>query len=302
VWIYVNQSFLSVQENADQIAQYTQRPFGLFPEPSAMACSLAPFVVFWMSHMCGLIRLRREPNRWQRWLFAAAALGGLSLIILSQSGHAAMTVASVLLLAAVWLVRCRATRRNYVIIVSTFAVILPLLIWAASASLSTRLGGDTDMGNASWEERSTSLVAGFTQMINGGAITALFGLGAGMSAPMVYHVTRIVAVFSVLLVYIYETGLLGLVVVLWIGHHMVVLWKALRYDLTFLLFAGLWLMGVTVTTSYSQLLTIWLALGWLTTWPAICLPATAADAPLTPQRTWAPRRFTESRPAMRLAR
>jgi hypothetical protein len=109
-------------------------------------------------------------------------------------------------------------------------------------------------------------------------------------------------VFSVLLVYIYETGLVGVAVVAWIAHHMVVLWKALGYDLTFLLFAGLWLLGVTVTTSYAQLLTNWLALGWLTTWPAICLPATAADALLASQRTWTPRRFAEGRPMMRLAR
>jgi hypothetical protein len=301
-WIYVNQSFLSVQENADRIAQYTQRPFGLFPEPSAMACSLAPFVVFWMSQMCGLVRLRREPNRWQRRLFAVAALGGLGLIILSQSGHAAMTVASVMLLAAIWLIRCRATKRNYVIIVAILGVVLPLLLWAVSAALSTRLGGDSEMGNASWEERSTSLVVGFNQVINGGAITALFGLGVGMSGPIVYHLTRIEAVFSVLLVYVYETGLVGVAVVAWIAHHMMVLWKALGYDLTFLLFAGLWLLGVTVTTSYAQLLTNWLALGWLTTWPAICLPATAADALLASPRTWTPRRFAEGRPMMRLAR
>ncbi len=30
-WLYVNPSFLSVQDNAEIIARYTQRPFGLFP-------------------------------------------------------------------------------------------------------------------------------------------------------------------------------------------------------------------------------------------------------------------------------
>jgi hypothetical protein len=301
-WIYVNQSFLSVQDNADRIAQYTQRPFGLFPEPSAMACSLAPFVVFWIAHLCGLVRLRREASRWQRRLFAAAAIGGLGLIILSQSGHAAMTVASVLLLAIVWVVRCRATKRNYLIIVAVLGVVLPLLLWGASSALSTRLGGESEMGNASWEERSTSLILGFSQLINGGAITALFGLGVGMSAPTVYHLARIDAVFSVLLVYIYETGLVGLAAVGWIGHHMMILWKALGYDLTFLLFAALWLLGVTVTTSYTQLLTIWLALGWLTTWPAICMPTSASDSALVIHRTWSPRKFTQVRTVMRLAR
>ena len=45
VELYVNPSFLSVQDNARIIARYTQRPFGVFPEPSAMSASLAPWVL-----------------------------------------------------------------------------------------------------------------------------------------------------------------------------------------------------------------------------------------------------------------
>src|SRR5437762_4300472 len=113
VSLYVNPSFLSVQENAEIIARYAQRPFGLFPEPSAMSSSLAPWVVFWVANLCGGVRLRREPGRRMKALFAAAALAGIGLIILSRSGHAAITLAAVLPFAAAWLARHRLTARFY---------------------------------------------------------------------------------------------------------------------------------------------------------------------------------------------
>jgi hypothetical protein len=65
--LYVNQSFLSVQDNAETIARYTQRPFGLFPEASAMSSSLAPWVLFWAAMFCGLVRLKRQPARRRRY-------------------------------------------------------------------------------------------------------------------------------------------------------------------------------------------------------------------------------------------
>jgi hypothetical protein len=34
-----------------------------------------------------------------------------------------------------------------------------------------------------------------------------------------------------------------------------------------------WLVGITVTTSYPQLLPLWVALGLLTVWPDVCEPA-----------------------------
>ncbi len=66
VGFYVNQSFDSVQDNAFIIANYIQRPFGLFSEPSAMAASLAPWILLWVAEACGIVRLISEPSRKQR--------------------------------------------------------------------------------------------------------------------------------------------------------------------------------------------------------------------------------------------
>ena len=284
--LYINQSFLSVQENADKIARYTQRPFGLFPEPSAMSSSLAPWVLFYAAHFCGVIRLRQRPARWQEMLFAAAAASGLGLIILSQSGHAAVTLAAMLVFAMVWFARCGATLRTYLSIVAMLCVVLPLVLWFAAVSLGNRVG-DSQMGNSSWAERSMSLRLGFWMLVEGDNGRAMFGVGVGHVAPALWNMAQIDAVFSVLLTYIYETGLIGLMAVSAIGLLLARVWRSTRCNLAYAAIAAVWLVGITLTTSYEQLLSLWMVLGWLTVWPEIC------DSPVALRRRPAARQPVE---------
>ncbi|HWE03254.1 MAG TPA: hypothetical protein VG326_12670, partial [Tepidisphaeraceae bacterium] len=121
-WLYVNPSFWSVQDSAEIISRYIQRPFGLFSEPSAMSSSLAPWVLFWIAELCGIVKLRLEPARWQRVVYAAAAVGGLGLIILSQSGHATVTLAAAVLFVAIWFVRCRASAGSFLAVAAVFGI------------------------------------------------------------------------------------------------------------------------------------------------------------------------------------
>lgn len=268
--VYVNPSFLSVQDNATIIARYVRRPFGLFPEPSAMAASLAPWVLFWTAERLGLVRLRQTPARWQRALFAAAAAGGLGLIILSQSGHAGVTLACLVLLVVAWLRRCRATVGTYVTLVMLLGVALPCALYFGSEALGERLGGKSAVGNSSWEERSQSLVIGLNLLLGGDFTTAFFGIGAGLSSPALWNLARIDAVFSVLLTYVYETGLVGVFACAAVARYLLKVWWGARCDLVFACMGVTWLVGVTLTTSYQQLLSIWIVLGWLSVWPAVC--------------------------------
>jgi hypothetical protein len=268
--LYVNTSFLSVQDMVKTIANYIQRPFGIFPEPSAMSSSLAPWILFWIGHLCGFIRLKREPARWQRVLFGAAAVCGLLLIILSRSGHTIVTLLPVVLFAAVWFTRSRATGRTYLIILLVCCVVLPLILWLGAEAMGDRLGGKSDVGNSSWEERSASLWAGFMMLTNGNLATLLFGIGPGLCAPVVWGAARLDAVWSVLLNYVYETGLVGAIVVGYVGQYLLRIWKSERFNVVFASIGFVWFIGVLLTTSYEQLLPIWLTLGWLTVWPAIC--------------------------------
>ena len=285
--LYVNASFLSVQDMTKTIANYIQRPFGIFPEPSAMSSSLAPFIVFWIAQLCGLVRLKRDPATWQRVLFAGAAAGGLLLIIISRSGHTFVTLAAVVVLAALWLLNCRANLRTYLIILAFGCVVLPAVLWFGAEAMTDRLGGKSDVGNSSWEERSSSLRVGYLMMVNDGPATLLFGIGPALTAPALFGALRLDAVWSVLLNYIYETGLVGLVAVLWVGAYVVKVWEKSRFNIVFAAITGVWFIGILLTTSYEQLLPLWVALGWLTVWPDLCLNQVASiDADRTAQRQY----------------
>lgn len=268
LWIYVNPSFYSVAEQARDFVLYEQRPFGLFSEPSAMSSSLAPWVLIWIAEWCGLIRFAARPSRFQRNLFAIAAASGLALIISSRSGHAMVTLAAVLVLGVVWLSKARASARNYLALVLVFGVLLPLAVWLTALALSDRVSEAAGM-NQSWQDRSESLVSGCKLWLQSGWPTLLFGIGAGRSATLLGNGFGLDAVWSVLLVYLYETGIVGGLVITWFGIYLARVWKACHVNIVFAAIAVVWTVGITLTTSYTQLLPIWLTLGFLIVWPSV---------------------------------
>ena len=281
--LYVNPSFLSVQDNASIIARYIRRPFGVFPEPSAMAASIAPWVLFLFAAGSGAVRLRTETGPRHRLLFLAASVAGLGLIIVSRSGHAAVTSLAFAVLVAAWFMRARATPRNLVAVTAGLGVFLPAVLYFAAVSVGERLGGKSALGTSSWAERAASLRAGFDVVASSDSATHFFGMGVGQASPALQASAGLDAVFSVLLTYVFETGLLGALALVFVAHLVLRAWRATRFDLTFALVAGVWLVGVTLITSYEQLLPPWMALGWLTAWPAVCRqagPGVASPAPV----------------------
>ena len=287
--LYVNPSFLSVQQRAHIIAKYIQRPFGMFPEPSAMSSSLAPWVLLWLAETFGIVRFRHEPKRWHRALFLAAAAGGLVLIVLSRSGHALVTVAGTVCLFLLWVKNSASSARTYGLLVLVLGVLLPGLFWLTANALHERVN---EAGvNGSWDDRAASIAFGFKLLTQGNPFTILFGLGTGQSAPALWDLFGLDAVWSVTLTYVYETGLLGAAAIGWIGWQLFGVWRATRAKVLFAMLVGVWLVGVTVTTSYQQLLPLWVAMGWLTVWPQVC------EAPLP--RQWARRTLSRRRHSRR---
>jgi hypothetical protein len=279
VGLYVNPGFLSVQDNATIIARYVQRPFGLFPEPSAMSASLAPWVLMLLAMSFGLLRLRDAAlTTAYRLYFGAAGLAGLGLIIISRSGHAAPTCLAVVVLVAAWFARARATARTFLAVVVVFGVFLPAVGYLAAVSVGDRLGGKTKFGNSSWAERADSLAAGFDLIARSDLATNLLGVGVGLMSPRLKESSGLDAVFSVLLTYVFETGVVGALVVACVAYLLLRCWVAARYDMTFALAFGVWLVGVTLITSYELLLPLWLTLGWLTVWPEIFASGREEDA------------------------
>jgi hypothetical protein len=225
--------------------------------------------LFWFATMCGLIKLRLQPAAWQRAIFAIAAIGSLGLIILSQSGHAAVTLLAVVAFAAVWVKGSKATPGTYALVLAVCGVVLPVIVYLGAMALADRMGG-AKMGNSSWEDRSNSIVIGFQMFTRGDWVTWLFGLGPGQTTPVMQRVAKLEAIWSVLLTYIYETGLFGLLAMSMIGMQVFRAWRAMRFSTVFAATVFVWFVGATVTTSYEQLLPIWMALGFLIVWPQVC--------------------------------
>ena len=278
IGLYINPSFLSVQENAQTIARWTKRPFGLFPEPSAMSASLSPWLLIWIALLMGVLRLRQPLMPIHRALFSAAAAGALVLMIASRSGQTAVTMLAALVLCGLWLIRARATSRTFGLVMLAFGVVLPVVLWFAAQSVADRLGG-ARLGNSSWEERASSIIAAAGMFAGGDVKTLLVGFGPGLTSFAVTQLKGLEALWSISLSYAFDTGFLGIAALTWLAGLLLRNWLKARSDPTFALVAAVWAAGITLTTSYEQLLPLWLALGWLTVWPELIGPALE-----TPQR------------------
>jgi hypothetical protein len=267
--IYVNPAFASVQEASKVIVRYVQRPFGLFPEPSAMASSLGPWLIFWLALSTGLVRLRVPVSSRCKALFATAALASLALIFVSRSGHTVFVLAGLGIVFCLWLIRGHSPLVMYGVLTVTLAVVLPILLWLTMQAMQSRLEsvrGDND----SWQERSSSLIIGgrLTFMTDGP--TMIFGMGIGQSNDILWDNARLEAVWSVLLTYIYEQGVFGIIAVGWIAFYLIDVWRRTHFKAVLFAVAIVWLIGITLTTSYEQLLPTWLFLGWMSVWRDIC--------------------------------
>jgi len=272
-FLYENPSFLEVQDRAQAIIHYEQRPFGLFPEPSAMSSSLSPWVLLWIAEFLGLIKFTVRAVRWQRILFATAAVSSLLLIILSRSGHAMVTIAAASMFGLLWMKRARASMRSYLAVAAVIGIILPALAVLTYLAVGSRVSEFTGT-NDSWQDRAQSLLVGFQIWTQNGPSTFLFGTGSGLISEMVVAKSGLEAVFSVLLSYIYENGIPALLVIGWIATYLARIWRSTRFSLVYAGIVFGWVVGITLTTSYLQLLPIWFALGLFTIWPTVieCAP------------------------------
>jgi len=247
-WLYQNQSFLSVAEHARELAQYEQRPFGLFPEPSAMSSCLAPWIVLWVAQCSGAVWLNGDMAHWRRTLYAAAAIGGLALLLASRSGNAVVLVAALVPLGLLALICSKANSVGFAAIVMA-SIISVGVITATAAVLRDRTSG-RGMANSSWDERTASVGIGFSMVTEGSPETLVCGLGPGATAGYLRRAANIDAVFSVLLTYLYETGLIGVICVAAVALYLLRIFAQSHCRLALGLMTAVWLVGVSVITSY----------------------------------------------------
>ncbi len=271
--IYTNPSFASLAEAAPRLALYDPRPFGLFPEPSAMAASLGPWLVLVIAIAIRPRQLSATMTRPRRWLLTIAGLSGLALIIVSRSGYILLLLAA-LGIAGLGAVRgqmiSRVPGRNLLVAAGVLVVATVTVYQAYSLTgsrLLVQLGSTT---GTSYAQRFSSIVDGVSLVSSNPASVAL-GVGAGQSIASLQRVFAgsSGAIYSDGVRYVIEGGLVGLLAL--IGICIFTMRSIVRSTARLTGFGCLvaWLGAVILTTSYLPLSPIWAFLGVLLCWDQV---------------------------------
>ena len=244
--VFRNPSFHDMQDISTSYALYVARPFGLFPEPSAMAASLGPWSLF-------LLWYGLRPGAKGRSKALVASAGGILLILLSQSLYAVFLLPGAFLIL---LLHRRASSRRI--------SVLELLAWGLAGIglflFAILSAGRIDVSaNASTQGRWASLSDGLGEPFTN-LVSLLVGLGPGQSpAVLGAHGGGVTAIYSVIVSAFAEGGLIALVA-------MICVWVMCLHGRTpgyryVLLYA--WVAGIGFTTSYISLSPIWLFLAMM---------------------------------------
>lgn len=289
--LYQNPSFTSgILGDPETWAVWVKRPFGLFPEPSAMAASIGP----WLVLMLGLLlspRLRHGMKRGTTTLLIATVICGVSLVALAQSGYMITLLACLLMVGLPNLKRTvlRLPHPSSMLILVAFVLTGVAVVTLSLVHLSPRLNVEE---NSSWLARLGSLLWGLSYLGTSPS-NLFFGVGPGQSylilqspgalsslPPVGSTELAVTAVWSVAVNYVQEAGLVGalaLALVLSLVLRAVVRSSARLIGLSCLV---AWLVGIVLTTSYLPLLPLWLFLGVLLGWDHIFGSRATPDGPV----------------------
>lgn len=277
--LYQNPSFGSfITADPENYALYVKRPFGLFPEPSAMAASIGP----WLVLLVGLLlypMLRYGMTRSLKRQLLWATVGGVALIIISSSGFTVWLLISLLLVGLPALKDrvLRLHRTGSLLALIAFVLVGVVLVYFSLTYVGARLDIQE---NSSWSARLASILWALSYLSTS-PFVLLFGVGPGQSYLILQSLgaanlppgssgeIAVTAVWSVIVLYVQEMGLLGAVALaptLTMVSRAIVRSSARLVGLSCLL---AWLMGLVLTTSYLPMLPMWLFLGVLLNWDRI---------------------------------
>lgn len=243
--LFVNRSFADLQSLTEEWALYVQRPMGLFPEPSAAAAVIGP----WSALL--LITALDRGAKYRR-LALAASLAGILTVIMGRSVYLFFLIPTVTAMLVLALLDKRFDRSRIVVTMlglTTLLAVAPSGWWdradlALNNSLATRMHS----------------ITGGMQLVAEDLSTAIIGLGPGQIGDSFARAgLPFDAVYSLVANFFVASGVMMLIGVAYV---VVLVGRSLRRGTEWAV-AFLLLVSFTVTTSYVNLLGMWLLLGVL---------------------------------------
>lgn len=254
--LYNVPGYASVAANAQTIALYIRRPFGLFPEPSFLAGTLA-------LGCAGYLLLIRRFSIQLKFSGVLSLVLATIAIYVSDSGSAVICIA-VLAIAAL----SPFIRRNRIVVLLV-PIAVAGAVWLGLSIVMSRQDGV----NTSWNDRLASILGG-GRLWTSDPVNFLLGVGRGMAQSYfqdgrvpfgdmpTYSV--IPDIYSVLGRIVLEHGLLfGLSLLIWMGL-LILRLGGLKPTFIGALFVLLWIVVAGLTISYETASWIWIL-------PGMCL-------------------------------
>jgi hypothetical protein len=271
-------------ETIDTYVEYVRRPFGLFPEPSAMAACLGPWLT--LIAIALFTPAIQERFRRHRMVLMIALASGLALVALSKSGQ--VLPIAVATSACAVLPAFRSRGRPAALAVALLTGLFIIIVGTAwiKGGVASRFEFDQ---NDSWQGRLASLdvaIRSMTRVDN----RFFFGVGPGQStwelrstAVSGVAASGITAVWSVTLMYAMETGVFGIACMLILGRMIARSIWASSAAAGGAACAAVWLFGVTFGTSCAVLPPLWTAMAALLSWGSV-LGTSEPDFGFAPER------------------
>lgn len=261
IWLYVNPSFAYMEPEATRLLYgvYTKRSFGVFPEPSSMFASLAPFMVLLIYGKKFYPRLNIRAS--------VAIFLGLVLFYFSKSGGILyFLVACIPYVWASFIKQMKRRSSSKILYLLAVSITLLLIFWGFWEAFQSRAQSEFDQDDGSWAQRSASIVFALSAPFEGPLYNLIFGYGLGDVSVLAGEATGRPSVHSWLAQNFMGSGLVGTVALILIFFWMILGIKKSTQKLIGHVCAYIWLICVAIVTGYFQLLSVWAFFGILLAW------------------------------------
>jgi hypothetical protein len=246
----------------------TLRPFGLYPEPSAMASCITPFLVLFIAYSIGLIKFPGNFDRGCQRILLWAGISGSIFVVISRSAAAVVLAVAILIL---FVARAMAEPNR----VKRVKWLVPPTFFGAGAGAAIALGrlagGPTESAlNGSWEIRTSSIQLGLYDYVTAPWNIILFGYGGLAQATLSAESYGVG--FPCLLNYLMNYGLISLACVWRVGLEVSRSLASVGAPAVAWAFTLAYLTGIGFATSYMTLAPTYTVIAVLLLWHRFALP------------------------------